>query len=197
MQEEWKNINGYEGRYLISNMGKVASFLRGDVKLIKTGFTKYGYEKVTLHNETKRKTFLIHRLVALQFIPLIEDKNYVNHKDGNKKNNTLSNLEWVTVSENNIHALESGLKVMPKWDKARREKYTSYVKNSGPMNKVAVINSVTKKTFSSIKEAAKENGINYQTLFSWLTRAKHKNRTNLIIADVCSNQNSNAVDPNF
>jgi cell division inhibitor SulA len=87
--------------------------------------------------------------------------------------------------------LETGLKVMPKWDAAHREKYDSYVNKSGPMNKVAVIDSVTKRIYASIKEAAKENGINYQTLFSWLTRAKHKNRTNLILAAICSNPKSN------
>lgn len=181
MQEEWKNINGYEGRYLISNTGKIISFLRGNVKPIKTGFTKYGYEKVNLHNEGRKKTLLIHRLVALHFVPTVGGKDYVNHIDGVKSNNTVSNLEWVTVSENNKHALENGLKVMPRWDEARREKYNSHVSDNGAMNKVAVIDSITKKKYSSIKAAAKENGINYQTLFSWLTRAKHKNRTNLII----------------
>lgn len=182
MQQDWKNIIGYEGKYLINDAGNVISFLRGNPRTIKTGFTKYGYEKVTLHNGSNRKTFLIHRLVAIHFLPIIEGKEVVNHKDGNKKNNLVSNLEWVTVSENNKHALETGLKVMPKWDEARREKYLTYVKVSGPMNKVGVIDTITKKTYSSIKQAAKENGINYQTLFSWLTRAKHNNRTSLTLA---------------
>ncbi len=68
-----------------------------------------GYLRVTLYKDGSRKNFLIHRLIATHFIPNPENKPQVNHIDGNKINNNIDNLEWVTPSENTQHAYDTGL----------------------------------------------------------------------------------------
>lgn len=123
MIEIWKPIIGYEGLYEVSNMGRVKSLNH----IRRTGnFGKYiqrgkilkqyckdknsKYLRVSLSNNgivSKRK---VHRLVAESFLPTINDKKLVNHKDENKQNNCVSNLEWVNYSENLIHAYKNNLR---------------------------------------------------------------------------------------
>jgi len=116
MEEEWKDIKGYEGFYQISNLGRVKSLggWCGTVKrkpiIRSTSFTHDGYEKVRLIHKGKDRTVRIHRLVAEAFIPNPYKKDTVNHIDGNKQNNVVSNLEWINRSEQMIHAYELGLK---------------------------------------------------------------------------------------
>lgn len=74
------------------------------------GSIKRGYRVYEIRYNNKKYEYLAHRLVALYFLPRNEGKDVVNHKDGNKLNNCLNNLEWVTMQENNIHAYETGLK---------------------------------------------------------------------------------------
>lgn len=104
MEEIWKDIKGYEGLYEISNLGNVKSS-----KILKKELCKNGYFRIKLFKNGKGKRFLIHRLVAIAFIPNQDDKPQVNHRDGNKQNNNVNNLEWVTSKENNIHAHRAGL----------------------------------------------------------------------------------------
>lgn len=79
-------------------------------KILKPGIDKYGYEKVILTNGRKiRKTYTVHRLVALAFIPNPDNKPTVNHIDGNKRNNNVDNLEWATWKEQKIHAWKNNL----------------------------------------------------------------------------------------
>ena len=113
-KEIWKDIEGYEGLYQVSNLGRVKSLDRIDCrgqhlkgKLIKPLPTKQEYVRVGLCKNGIRKHFMIHRLVAQAFIP---QHITVNHKDGNKSNNTVDNLEWLSQKENNIHAYRTGLK---------------------------------------------------------------------------------------
>lgn len=73
-------------------------------KFLKPETQKTGYQRVTLCNKGKTKRFLLHRLVALVHIPNPDNKPCVNHKDGNKQNNAVDNLEWVTYSENEYHS---------------------------------------------------------------------------------------------
>jgi hypothetical protein len=119
--EEWRSIIGYEGLYEISNFGRIKSLQRPYQKLIikKQKIDKYGYlvVNISLPTEVIRKHTTIHRLVALAFISNPENLPSINHKDGNKLNCRWDNLEWCTVLENNIHALDTKLKVMPKGDK--------------------------------------------------------------------------------
>lgn len=110
--ELWKDVVGFEGRYQVSNKGNVKSlrFLGHNAeKLMKLSEHHSGYFTVQL-GKHPAKTYLVHQLVAKAFIPPIEGKKLVNHIDGNKHNNCVENLEWVTVQENNTHAIETGLR---------------------------------------------------------------------------------------
>ena len=116
--EVWKDIEGYEGVYQVSSKGQVRSVDRditqqkdGTVftrrmkgRVLKTQLINSGYELVNLSKGNIRDARTVHRLVARAFIPMEEDRKDVNHKDGVKTNNCVSNLEWVTRSENIQHA---------------------------------------------------------------------------------------------
>jgi hypothetical protein len=126
--EIWKQLplditNNVEN-YYISNYGKIKNNNR-----IKTNFCiNNGYNVVSI----KYKLYYLHRLVALTFLENPENKEFVNHKDGNKLNNSLENLEWTNCLENNIHAIQSGLS-------KRRKKVIQYDSN---MNKIQEFNSI-------------------------------------------------------
>jgi hypothetical protein len=109
MIEVWKDINGYEGLYQVSNLGKVKSAFTNSV--LNGSKTKKGYLAIALYKNKIRKTFAAHRLVAQTFIENPNNKSEVNHKDGNKLNNAAYNLEWCTGSENVRHAFKIGLRV--------------------------------------------------------------------------------------
>lgn len=104
MIEQWKDIKGYEGLYQISNLGRVRSLnynRTGKVKVLKNSPAKHGYLKISLWHNGKKKTFTIHRLVAEAFIPNPDNLPCVNHKDEDKTNNCVGNLEFCTPEYNN------------------------------------------------------------------------------------------------
>lgn len=105
--EIWKDISGYVGKYQVSSLGRVKSlnFDRSGQPRILKAKNHQGYPRVILWNSGTRREVCIHRLVAEAFIPNPEDKPFVNHKDGDRRNNQLKNLEWVTAKENSIHAV--------------------------------------------------------------------------------------------
>lgn len=106
--EEWLPIPNWEG-YHESNYGRTKSFHKGKQLIVKPHLSRNGYLQMSLHKDGKQKTFRVHRLVALYFIPNPENKPEVNHKDGHPLNNHVSNLEWATGSENQRHAVDIGL----------------------------------------------------------------------------------------
>ena len=109
MEQYGKWIDGYENRYSIDIHGTVFSHNRynnnSTVKPLVSTKDSRGYYTIALINRTKH----IHRLVATTYIPMEEGRGYVNHKDGNKLNNHVDNLEWVTPKENSQHAWSTGL----------------------------------------------------------------------------------------
>jgi len=101
VNEEWKPMPGFEGYYLISNRGNVWSVRTS--KLLKIKTTNAGYARVTPCVNGYRKECAVHRLVALAFIPNPENKPTVNHKNENKLDNRVENLEWATNAEQNVY----------------------------------------------------------------------------------------------
>lgn len=113
MNEQWKPIEGTDGTYEVSNTGKIRSnnYLgHGSQKELSLAKDQKGYLRVRIFIEGSRKTVKVHREVAKAFLPNPENKSEVNHKDGNKSNNCVNNLEWATSQENTLHAYQSGLK---------------------------------------------------------------------------------------
>lgn len=119
MIEEWRDIKGLEGFYQVSNLGRVKSlersYKRGNVSclqkelIMKQSLLKRGYYQITFFYQKNKIRKTVHRLVALAFIPNPLNKKTVNHKDGNKLNNCVSNLEWNTYKENTQHAFDNNL----------------------------------------------------------------------------------------
>ena len=109
MQEQWKDIPGYEGLYQISNTGKVKSFKKPtkfncpDEFILKNTVANNGYVQVTLYKSAEKHKFLVHRLVAEAFIPNPNNFPQINHKDENTENNCVDNLEWCSAKYNNSY----------------------------------------------------------------------------------------------
>ena len=115
MREVFEDLKGYEDTYQISESGRVFTKRRLIDNQIYYGkelipqLTKDGYLKVTLSKYGESKRFYLHRLVAIQFIDNPNNLSQVNHKDGNKLNNNVNNLEWCTKEDNQKHAVDMGL----------------------------------------------------------------------------------------
>ena len=107
---EYKEIFGYDGIYEVCSDGNVISKYFNKRKILKQGLMTSGYKMVTLQKDCKQKSFSIHRLLAIYFLPNPNNLPQVNHIDGNKLNNSLCNLEWCTQSENMQHMYDIGLK---------------------------------------------------------------------------------------
>ena len=157
-EEVWVPVSGHDG-YFVSNLGRVKSVSRyvdgklGSKRLIKGGYMKQylnkdGYCVVELNNIQYR----VHRLVAMAFIPNPENKKEVNHKDRCRHNNLLSNLEWVTLQENQLHSWENGRI-------GNMNGKSGFLHNkSHPI--VQIENGNIVATYGSIKEAARNLSVN-------------------------------------
>jgi len=154
-EEVWKDISGFEGYYQVSNLGRVRSldrkfwsekrgtFCSNEGRVLKLRESR-GYLNITLHKKYKPITRLVHRLVAEAFIPNPKNLEYVNHKDENKSNNRLENLEWCTA------------------------KYNSYYGENSRTRPIIGTNILTgeQTTYPSIMEAARSGGFNQSTISS-------------------------------
>jgi hypothetical protein len=108
LNEIWKAVKGFEGKYEVSNLGNLRSLnhrgMKGVVRNMKPRENDHGYYYTSLMTlDNKRQTKYIHRIVAEQFCDNPENKLTVNHKDENKSNNAAANLEWLTAAENNSY----------------------------------------------------------------------------------------------
>jgi hypothetical protein len=127
MEEEieyWKDIAGYNGFYQISSFGRVKSFKydKANGRILKYRKNKLGYLQISISKNKKSKTFLIHRLVGIAFIPNPENKPEINHKDNDRSNNKQSNLEWNTAKQNAEHKVKQGRCNIPKGEKCTSSK---------------------------------------------------------------------------
>ncbi|AFH59644.1 NUMOD4 domain-containing protein [Paenibacillus caseinilyticus] len=143
--EEWLPIVGYEGFYEVSNLGRVKRLSNSGTckeKILKPQFQRDGYKRVDLSKKGQKKRFPIHRLVASAFIPNPQNKEQVNHQNGNKLDNRLDNLNWMTRKENIAHAHETGL----------------VKKNENPVI-ATQLDTGEQRQFKSQKEASRELGV--------------------------------------
>ncbi len=109
--EEWRDYPNYgNGDYQISTFARIKSLKNGRVKILKPWFSGE-YMQIELCQDGVQKTFQVHRLVAETFIPNSDNLPEVNHRDGRKYNNHVSNLEWVTHAQNMRHAVDTGLQI--------------------------------------------------------------------------------------
>jgi hypothetical protein len=159
----WKPVVGYEGLYEVSDNGKVFSLKN---KILLKPFISVGYYSITLRKNKQSKKIKIHRLVACAFLPNTENKKQVNHIDGNKKNNHVSNLEWCTASENNKHAWQYGL----------RKKTQNQINQAKSINSKMVIDLYTGIFYDSLKEACNLNNLSYSSITHKIYRNYKKQR---------------------
>lgn len=154
MEEIWKDIKDYEGLYQVSNLGKIRSLDRYRYngisyyiqkgKILKLQDDKNGYKVINLYKDKKVKNFKVHRIVAQAFIPNPENKEQINHIDGNKNNNQITNLEWCNCTENVRHAFTNNLMTQH---------------NNTPVEQYSLDGSFLKK-YNSISEAILELHLN-------------------------------------
>lgn len=146
MKEMWKPVPGYEGRYLVSNLGAVVSATTG--KPMSLSVNPRGYFKVTLHNGRKLRTFTVHRLVAICFVENQNQYREVNHIDENKLNNRADNLEWCTRKYN----VSYGSRISKQQVKVSKP-VIQYGKTNEPLAK-----------FGSISKAARKFGLSVSSI---------------------------------
>lgn len=169
MEEVWKDIAGYEGLYQISNQGRVKSYPRSRTKggIVTQYYDKKRYKIVVLSKHSKLKLCKVHRLVAITFIPNPNNLPQVNHKDENKENNSVDNLEWCT----NIYNARYG-------SKAKRAYKTFKEKGNSLKKEVAVLQydlyGNLMNEYCSETEAAKAIGNKDQSTISKCCRKQRK-----------------------
>lgn len=182
MEEIWRDVVGFERFYSVSNLGKIRSNKRlvsnnryltegqCNLKIIYPRIKKLGnckgYSTITLSKDKKSKTYRLCRIVAEAFILNPENKPQVNHIDGNKLNDNILNLEWVTAKENVRHAFENNLNISKK--------------GSEHKSSIKVINQSNNMIFDTIREASDFINISESQL-SRILRGKYKNKTGLKI----------------
>jgi len=179
IQEIWKDIPRYEGYYQISNLGRVKSLERklpfGTSYRIKKEsimipkFERYYF--VNLAIGQKQKTFRIHRLISESFIPNPNNYPIINHIDGNKANNDISNLEWCTYKHNSNEAIRIGL--TPKPIPMKAEKSNNYK---------LLLNTQTGIFYYGCVDAAESITHISDKSIRAMTRGYCKNRSNFILA---------------
>lgn len=155
--EEWRDVVGYEQYFQVSNFGRVYS--KRTSKILKQTISKTGYYIFSTRlggRKGKSICFKVHRLVAQAFILNPDGKPYVNHKDANKLNNTLENLEWCTHMENVIHAVANDLLRPLKMEENPHSKLT--------VDLVRLIKTEYCETNTTQRELAKKYGVGKTTI---------------------------------
>ena len=174
VNEIWENIYLKDYQYQISNLGRVKSLPRyvsnhtGKLlvkeKILKLGTNHKGYKVAYISHNGIQKTIPVHRLVALAFIPNNENLPQINHKDGNKENNHVNNLEWCDNSYNQLHAYKNGLNHHS--EKSGREKKA--------VNKIDIKTKEILEKYPSIADAARKNKLNAGNIRQVIIGNRHK-----------------------
>ena len=146
-KEVWRDVVGYEGLYEVSNLGNVNKLVKynGAHKPRKLRIDKYGYKCISLWKKGKSKHFTVHRLVAMAFIPNPNELPCINHKDEDRANNAVENLEWCTVKYNSNYGGRN---------EKMRKIHLNHPSKSKPVECIE-----TGKTYPSINEAQRQTGI--------------------------------------
>ena len=179
MKEIWRDIQGYEGYYQVSNRGRVKSLERIDnnnhkvkEKILKMVSDKDGYLIINLYKNGKHKTCRIHRLVANAFLENPNNYPQINHLDENPKNNHVNNLNWCTAKQNNNHGkhnekVSNALKGKPK-----EKQHILKLRENNP-NKRKIICITTNETFDFIADGARKYNISSSDIVK-CCKGKHK-----------------------
>lgn len=150
MNECWLDIKNYEGKYQVSNTGKVRNLKTN--RILKPQLTgQYRYDAVTLCKNSIKKRYYVHRLVAQHFILNPENKYSVNHKNGNKQDNNVNNLEWATGTEQNNHAFKIGIKKPEDHSKLTRQDVEQIRQTKGKLKDIAKSYGVSCSLISMIR----------------------------------------------
>lgn len=167
-KEIWKDVCGWEGVYQISSHGRLKSFKQIKEGKILSNTNKTGsYLSVVLRSGRNTKSTKMHRLVAENFIPNPENKPHVNHRDCNKQNNHVSNLEWVTPSENSRHAVKARPEMV-----AGMNRHNQFLKP-----KIVVQRSMSGKVlgvFPNAKEAERATGVCARNIHQVAAKTEYK-----------------------
>ena len=155
MTEEWRKVSGFEKCYEVSSLGRLRNIRTG--KILRSKELRGGYVVDILCDNNRRKTVRRHRLVAEAFIPNPDNKPEINHKNGNKADNAISNLEWATHRENTDHSWATGLTKLPT---PTEKSVSQYFEGKW----IA--------TYRSLKYAEKLTGINIASILKCCTRER-------------------------
>lgn len=166
IHEIWKDIADYEGRYQVSNLGRVKSLARikyphylSKEKILSVRPKKHGYTKVYLFIENNMVDFYVHRLVAMAFIEPVDGKPHINHINGIRNDNRVENLEWCTRSENSKHSYIIGIAKPKRWWLGKFNK--TYCKKIAQYD----LDGNFIKEFPSTREANRQLGISYASIY--------------------------------
>ena len=151
VNEIWKDIPNYENIYQVSNLGNIKKIWKAKTTICKPSFDSNGYKQIVLTKNKKRKSYKVHKLVALTFLSNFNNYEQINHKDENKTNNCVNNLEWCT----RLYNINYGTR--------------NYRCTKHRLHKVKQINVKTNKIvkiYNSLQEAEMETKIKYQNISS-------------------------------
>lgn len=171
MDEIWKEIPGFEGKYMASSFGRIMSLnfrgVSGRKTILKQSMDRYGYPKCSLYRNGKQMYFTVHRLVLSAFSPNVEEKPEINHINGDKSDNHIGNLEWVTCSENMRHAYRNGL--ISKTSEKKRESSRKNIK-------IAIASNIGRKASAETRKKMSETRKGKRHSAEWVAHWKESRR---------------------
>ena len=168
--EIWKDIPGYEGYYQASNKGNIKSLkfqcnLTGKKypreKILKQKTDKWKNKRVELWKNGEHKTWLVHRLIGITFLGIPKEKLTINHKDGNRLNNSIDNLEWLSLTDNILHGFRTDL--YPQTHVLLTNKKTNITTEIRSMSEASKLMGKCVKYLSNCKHKSK----NENDLYKW------------------------------